>query len=348
MNIQYQKNILRLFLIVTFTLIFQWKVNGQTADTTRVKIENGWIEKMNNKIALDISLNNSYEIFEVKTPDTKFVLYPNTPTNLRLKLNYRFISFGFQFAPNFIPGNGDEDIKGTTKSFELGTTLIFKHWFTNLSYSKVKGYYLENTDDFIILQKGDPYIQFPDLQYKGSTISAGYIHNSKFSLRSFTSQTERQLKSAGSFIPIFNFRYYNIDDKSSGASTQETDNIEANIGPGYAYTFVIKEKFYLSLDLLATFGYLNTNLTTRQPSGNIVTKQDNFVFRWDGKTGIGYNGRKFYSGLYANVSSARYNQENTTAVNFDTRVFYHLSFGIRLESPDYLKRFMNKIEKKFP
>ena len=120
-------------------------------------------------------------------------------------------------------------------------------------------------------------------------ISAGYLHNSKFSLRSLKSQTERQLKSVGSFIPVFNFRYYNIDDKTPNASTQKSDNIEASIGPGYAYTFVTKEKFYLSLGALATFGYLNTNLTTRQPTGNIVTKQDNFIFRWDAKTGIGYN-----------------------------------------------------------
>lgn len=348
MHVNYQKIILKLFLIITFTLIFKWDAFGQVGDTTRVKIEEDWIEKMDTKIALDISLNNSYEIFEVKNLDNKFIIYPNTPTNLRFKFNYRFISFGFQIAPNFLPGNGDEDIKGTTKSFEFGTELIFKHWFTNISYSKVKGYYLKNSDDFITLTEGDAYIKFPDLQYKGVSISAGYLHNSKFSFRSLTSQTERQLKSAGSFIPVFNFRYYNIDDKSSGATTQKSDNIEMNIGPGYSYTFVAKEKVYLSFGLLASLGYLNTNLTTRQPNGNINSTQDNFIFRWGGKTGIGYNGSKFYTGLYAKVSGSQYNQENTTAVNFNTKIFYHLFLGIRLEAPDNLKRLMNKIENKFP
>ena len=338
------KDIFQVSLVLTFLLINGLNIHAQRKDSTDIRIEDGWIEKMNNKIALDISLNNSYEIFEVKTPTNKFILYPNTPTNLRLNLNYRFISFGFQFAPDFIPGNGDEDLRGKTKSFGLGTSLIFKHWFFDLSYSKVNGYYLDNTDDFMTREQGDPYIQFPDLNYNGLAFAVGYYNNAKFSFRSLTSQTERQLKSAGSFIPVFNFRYYKIDDKSIGLSTQKSNNIEASIGPGYTYTFVAKEKFYLSLGLQGSIGYLNTNLTTRQPTGDIITNQDNFIFRWDGKTGIGYNGSSFYTGLYANVSGTEYKQENTTATNFETRVFYHLFLGIRIKSPDYLERQATKLE----
>jgi hypothetical protein len=246
-----------------------------------------------------------------------------------------------------LPGNGDEDLKGKTKSFGIGTSLIFKHWLFDIKYSKIRGYYLENSDDFIMQLEGEPYIQFPDLNYKGINFSSAYSTNSKFSMRSLTSQTERQLKSAGSFLPSFNFRYYNIDDKSTAAAaTQKSNNIEASIGPGYVYTFVAKEKFYLSLGGLASFGYLNTKLTTRLPNENAVSNQDNFIFRWDGKTGIGFNGSRFYTGLYANISGTKYKQENTTAVNTETRVSYHLFLGIRIESPDYLNRFMNKMESK--
>ena len=322
-------------------------IRGQTKDSLSVKIEDGWIEKIDNKIGIDVSLNNSYEIFEVKTEDTKFILYPNTASNLRFNVNYKFISFGFQFTPDFIPGNGEDNLKGNTKSFELRTAFIFKHWFTDLSYSKVKGYYLKNSADFTTLLKGDPYIQFPDLNYYGFAISTGYSSNSKFSFRSLTSQTERQLRSAGSFIPVINLRYYSIDDRSSGMSTQKTNNFESSIGPGYAYTFVSKEKFYLSLGLQSSLGYLNTKLTTRQPDGDITTNQDNYIFRWDGKVGLGYNGRSFYTGVYTNISGTEYRQENTTAINFETRVFYHLFFGIRISAPSYLERKANKVEKLF-
>ena len=342
------KNIFQTFLIIPLLLICSLDVNAQIKDTIDIKNEDGWIEKMSDKIAIDVSLNNSYKIFEVKTSTNKFILYPNTPNNLRLKFNYRFISFGFQFAPDFIPGNGDENIRGKTKSFELGTSLIFKHWYFDVSYSKIKGFYLENSNEHIAWAEGDPYIQFPDLYYKGFSIGSGYINNSKFSFRSLTSQTERQLKSAGSFIPALNFRYYIIDNNSSETSTQKTNNIEASVGPGYAHTFVIKEKFYVSLGLLASVGYLNTKLTTRQPTGDIISNQDNFIFRWDGKTGIGYNGRTLYTGIYANISGTKYNQENTSVVNFETRIFYHLFLGIRIKSPSYIERKVTKLENKFP
>lgn len=41
---------------------------GQAADTVRVMTENGWIDKMSNQLAVDVSLNNLYQHFEVKTP----------------------------------------------------------------------------------------------------------------------------------------------------------------------------------------------------------------------------------------------------------------------------------------
>lgn len=333
--------------IIICNLLFCIITSAQEKDSIKSSVENGWIEKMGDKIAVDISFNNSYEIFEVKTVSQKVILYPNTPTNLRLKLNYKFISFGVEFAPDFIPGNGDDDIKGSTKSFRIGTALVFKHWFTDFSYSKVKGYYLYNSNDFTPRVKGAPYLQFPNLNYNGLSFALSYSHNSKFSLKSLTSQTERQLKSAGSFIPIFNFRYYTIKDTSSNTNTQKSNNIETSIGPGYAYTFVAKEKLYLSLGIQGSLGYLNTRLTTPQPFNNIITHQNNFIFRWDGKTGIGYNGDTFYSGLYANISGTKYKQENTTAINFETRIFYHLFLGIRFKSPKYIEKNLTKIEKKF-
>ena len=348
MNIKFDFNFFHQTFLVTILFLTNWlHINAQITDTIFVKNENGWIEKMNNKIAVDVSINNYYEIFEVKTVTEKYILYPNTPTNLRFKLNYKFISLGFEFTPDALPANGDEDLKGNTKSFGLGTSLVFKHWFSDLSYSKVKGYYLKNTNEFTMRENEDPYIQFPNLNYKGFALTLGYYNNTKFSLKSLTSQTERQLKSAGSFIPTFNIRYYTINDRSSNINTQKSNNIETSIGPGYAYTFLAKEKFYASLSLQGSLGYLNTSLTTRQPNENIKTTQDNFILRWDGKTGVGYNGDGFYTGLYTNISGTKYKQENTTAINIETRIFYHLFFGIRFKSPNYIEKQMNKIEKKY-
>lgn len=341
------KNLIRLLFIV-LCLGTNTPIKAQAQDSLRVLVEDGWIEKMGDKIALDISFNNNFNTFRVDPENSNtIVLYPNTPNNLRLDVNYDFISFSVQFSPDFLPGNGDEAEKGKTDSFQLGTALVFRHWFTEIAYSKVKGYYLENTFDIFPKIDTNNYIQFPDLNYWGISAISGYIFNPKFSLRSIATQTERQLKSVGSFIPVFNVDYYVVNDKSEASSTQKSNNIELNLGPGYAYTLVFQEKFYASLGVFTSIGYLNTKLTTRTMEGDFNTNQDNFVFRWDGRAGIGYNGHKFFAGLYTNVSDSSYRQENTNVINHELRINYSLFFGMRFDAPAFLVKAMNNIKSSF-
>ncbi len=314
-------------------------------DTSRMVVEDGYIENMKDKIAFDISFNNEYDAFNVQTQENKISIYPNSPNLLRFKLNYRFISLSFKYAPDYLPGNGDNAEKGKTKVFKLGSDFVFRKWFAHVSYSKVKGFYLYNTKDYMDWKEGDPFIQFPHLQHKEYFISGGYIFNPKLSYRNLISQTERQLKSAGSFIPVSLFRYYIIDNKANDLNTQKTNNIEINIGGGYMHTFVFKERFYISLGTDASFGYLHTKLITRLKSGNQIANQDNWLYRWNGKTGIGYNGSKFYGGLYVNLSGLNYKQENTTVANTEAKLTYRLFFGIRLESPYFIDHQFNKLEK---
>jgi len=50
--------------------------------------------------------------------------------------------------------------------------------------------------------------------------------------------------------------------------------------------------------------------------------------------------------MYSNFSGTEYRQDNTTAVNIETRVFYHIFLGIRLPAPESLNRKTLGIEKK--
>ncbi|MCU4156519.1 DUF4421 family protein [Carboxylicivirga sp. A043] len=330
----------RFVLVITYALANCMSSAGQKSDTIR----DVWIESMSDQLAFDISLTNLYDVFEVQTNNTKLTLYPNTPTKLGLKLNYRFLSVGFKVSPDFLPSNGDEQLKGKTKSIEMATSFIFSHLFFNLNYFKVKGYYLEDSEGYGERTPDEPYIQFPDLHYKGFSVLSGYYNNTRFSFKHLTTQTERQLRSAGSFMPVLNFRYYSIDDKSAAVNTQKTSNIELGIGPGYAHTFVINEKFYGSLGMLTEFGVLKTKLTTRLSSGDTVTKQNNIILGFQARVGLGYNNKRFYSGLYVDMKGMRYEQEHTTAVNSEARAFYRFFIGYRISAPSFIKKPLEKIE----
>jgi hypothetical protein len=333
-------------LVLLFCLNFSVIARSQSTDTTRIIVENGWIEKTDNQIGFKISMDNDYETFKVSTEFNDIVLYPNISTVGIFSFTYRFLSASYGVAPDFFPGNGDNDIKGNTRAFGFGLSSYFRHWFQNLRYSRVQGYYLKNTSDYIDWKEGDPYIQFPDLVYTGFSCYTGYSLNPKLSLKSITSQTERQLKSAGSFIGLLNYRFYIIDDKSTSSpsgNTQKSNNLEISLGPGYSYTYVLKERFYASLGFTPGIGYIQTWLTTRTNSVDYKTTQHNWAFRWDVKGGLGYNGRTFFSGIYGSVAGMKYRQENTTVVNFDTRIFIQGFFGFRIKAPAPVNRFFDSL-----
>ena len=98
------------------------------------------------------------------------------------------------------------------------------------------------------------------------------------------------------------------------------------------------------MGLLTSIGYLNTRLTTRLSQGNVITNQNNLILRGEGQAGIGYNGKSFYAGLYTTLASARYKQENTAVMNYDTKYLYHFFVGIRLDSPEFMERLFTKLE----
>ncbi len=330
-NITFSKIHLTVFLLSVF-LFSQYSAKGQSPDSGRVIKQNGWIESMENKISIKISANNIYETFRVVTPSGEVNLYPNISTSGRINFNYKIISFAVQVSPDFLPGNGDEDLKGNTKALEFWTLVSVGKFFSNVSYSKVKGYYLQNTKDYIPWTQGDPYIQFPDLKYSGFSASAGYCFNPKFSIKNIITQTEIQRKSAGSFIPALNFRYYIINDESNGTTTQKSKNLELGLGAGYIHTFVIKNNFYASLGITPSYDFIKTILTTRYPTGSEETIQHNYAFRWDGLGAIGYNSDKFFGGFYIAILGESNQQENTTARNYDSRTFYQFFVGIRFNA----------------
>ncbi len=192
---------------------------------------------MDNYVGLKLSMSNAIETFSVRTATNKIDLYPNTSSIGKISFNYRFLSFSIGFAPGFFPGNGDNQIKGKTKTTSYGTGLNFRHWFQDLSYTRIRGYYLNNTRDYNSeWVGGDPYVQFPDLVYKKFQGVTGYSFNSKFSVKSLTTQTERQLKSAGSFIPLVVYRYYIVDDRTlltPTSTSQRSNNFKFAISAGY-------------------------------------------------------------------------------------------------------------------
>jgi len=337
-----------LFLFFTIPVI----ILGHPSDSITSDVEKGiYIENLDKYLSLKLSINNNIEFFEVHSDPLDFKLRPNTKLKTSLSVNYRFISFALTVSPDFLPGNNDDDRKGSSKIRSLGVGLNFNHWIQGLSYNRTNGFYLQNTSDFVPDWNKDTsgYLLSPELQYLGFYGLTAYKFNANFSLKSLTSQTERQLKSAGSLIPLFWYRYYIMDNKielTGQNSSQKSNNLEVILQLGYYYTHVINSKLYLSAGTGFGGGMVYTRLLSRLPEGDVVTRGNNPILRAEGQLAMGYNSKRFFAGLQATGRWEKYSQGNTTTSIVNDAVSFQIFIGYRFKAPGASDRLLDKIQDK--
>jgi len=326
---------------------------SQGSDSTSAAIvEDGYIEKMDNYLSLKLQLDSDIREIDLDTDGLDYNIKPNSRRGSRLSLHYRFISLSYGYFPRFIPGNNDDDLKGETEGKSYSLRLEFGHWVQSLSYARVDGFYLENTSDYVPgwAEGSDSYILFPDLLYKEYKGFTAYKLNRHFSFKALSSQTERQLRSAGSLMPFVLYNYYIIDDRSALTgenSSQKSKNLELMLSLGYFHTFVLSERFYFSAGLAPGAGMLFTDLLTRLPEGDYRNKSDQFVYRLEAAGAIGYSSRRFFAGGQVIASWERYGQEGTTAVVVTDRVTYQVFIGYRFDAPGFLSESTDRVTGKF-
>jgi hypothetical protein len=201
-------------------------------------------------------------------------------------------------------------------------------------------------------------VQFPDLTTNVFSGTSTYKFNDKYSIKASQSQTEIQLKSAGSFMPSVNYWIYlfNGADKILDGEGNELvrttysdhKGFDAVFNMGYYYTFVLK-KWYANVYAAPGIGFSFVNVETYE-NDNFTEQfnQSDFVFSIQSGAGIGYNSDKYYFGanyLY------RFTDEKGKVgdLNFQTiRNSFFVFFGYRFKAPKTLSKPVDYIEKKVP
>jgi hypothetical protein len=310
----------------------------------------GKIEHMDKLVMLKLAQSTEVEKFGIRNDRSHIKLSPNANSMTTLSVNYRFISFQLSYLARFLPGNNDYNKRGKTRSGKINFSLNHKHWLNDFSYGRTKGYYLENTADFDpTWDASKAYIQFPDLQLTQYQIVSGYKFNPQYSVNAIATQTERQTKSAGSFIPQARLRYYINDDRSAipaGGFTQKAKNLEVMLGAGYHYTFVLNKSYYLAVGIAPHVGIVFSRIFTRGLNETLVGNQRNLIFRFDGRTGAGYNGKRIIGGVYFNLAASAFRQSKTSVTTENDRTAVQVFVGYRLSAPKPLIRLVSAIQSK--
>lgn len=300
-----------------------------------------------------LNVAQQYFTFALKSQkgDQKEAIYrPNVQGSYGLELYYRKLglglSLGFPTSPREIA------LFGKTRFWDFQINMYKTKFNFDVNLQWYKGFYQSNPEDFNPNWKiSAGYPQLPELRTFNVGMNAYYVFNhDKFSYQAAFIQTERQIRSAGSFLLMgstFHTRIRSDTDllpssnpleKNQGTNFREGYFNLLSVAPGYAYTFVINENYYVSPSLL-------WGLSLRQQSyvidgersvGAGIGQKINF------RLAAGYYGKQVFAGFNLIWDNNRMGMENvrlsTSAVNIKLFVGYRFNriFGksVRIDALD--------------
>lgn len=320
-------------------------VNAQTKkDSTK-------IISYEDQVMVRVNFDTNIEDFVVNNKEqgiaTKTKISINNKINTSLSLDYRFISASISYAPNFIPGNNDNELKGKSSYTDFKIRFFPKSFIQTLYYKNMKGFYIKNMKDLVPdWQEKEGYIVFPDLRVQSFGGITAYSFNKDFSLKSIYYQREWQKVSNGSLVPSLEYDLTYFKDKIDDLKSKETQyNLGINLG--YYYNWVVTDKVNISPFAFAGIGGKWSSYREDLEDGTTSPKENNkyFTKKIGGGIHIGYNSERFLFGGKLNYTSYNYKQDETSNVK-NNNVYGLLYIGYRFAPPKVIKENYDKLQKK--
>lgn len=339
LNVGFFKSLLLLLFIFLHSAKFSAQNLSKKDSTNFIYYPDKIMVRANLSTQTDSYFLRSKESFNLK-------LVPNNDYKVFFTVDYKFIGFSYGFFPKIFGGaNNDNASKGKSSFSDYNFRLFLGHWLQNFNYSKVRGYYVENTADFLPdWKKGDPYLQFPNMKNETFGMSTSYVFNPKFSLKSITSFTEFQKHSAGSFIPTFSYEFLRSSFNQDEINTKE-DNFNFKLGLSYFYNFILNEKFYIAPNFTPSLGVRFSKDTSTESGVKSVDNQTYFTKFLEGGIKLGYNSNNILFGASFNFNANWYNEDSKNHIEND-KIYGLLYFGYRFDAPKFIAKPIEKAEEK--
>ena len=327
----------------------------KTANDSIIRAE--YIRNFHNQLNIRFEISNEKQDYITTMLGPEARISPNLKFRYALGINYKYISFRIGLRSGVSKDSKNE--KGDSDHFRLKMKLLFTNWSHRLEYNYVKGYYIKNSEDFTRNYNSvSNNVQMPDMKTNIFSGTTAYKFNKHYSIRAIESQTEIQLKSAGSFIPSLDYWYYTISDTQRYIAPDGSEvirdefhkynGINTVINAGYYYTYIYRKNWYLHAYAAPGAGIDFYKVTTTTPESRFSNKDKSLVFSIQSGAAIGYNNERFYGGLDYNN---RHTYENYTPEQFQfntSRNTFHIFIGYRFRPPKQVTNSVDYIEKKVP
>jgi hypothetical protein len=297
---------MRIRILIRFLIISSFSY-GQIPDIPfeRYDYDTSYIVSYGDLLAVRfVSPRRTYD-FRLKNRDSgDYLQYrPNLQSAFGIGFTYRWLAFDIVFNPKWNKKKTDKF--GETNEFNVKGTLYLKRHMLDVMYRRYKGLHISNPEAYLDPWDGT-YPYRPDIRmtnfFVSYTIPANYT---KYSPKTTLQLDGRLKESAGSVMYTSSFHIASLKADSSimPIEYENAFNPQAHItkmnmvslqqSMGYAYTFIYK-KFYLTLSAMPGISFAFGDVYSE--GGKYNPASVNFMF--ESKNGVGYNTRKWYTGLY--------------------------------------------------
>lgn len=257
---------------------------------------------------IDFSLSPYLHVDSIDSRTVKYI--PNVSAYMGLSASYMGWGLGVS-AP--VPSSVKSDsIYGKTTFYDYKLSL-HKRKFGGTGYVRYyKGFYLYNPSLFDTTWKGGVVPHRNDMLIATLGLNAYYLFNhDKFSMKSVFWQSERQRKTASTFVLMTDLYASILESDSSIIPSsdeiyyqdlkgfQDMFMYSMALMGGYAHCSVISDYYYVCPMLYIGPGFQHKIMNAE--NGKIIT--DNAFLKTDFKLAVGYNAETAYMGLLLDIDS---------------------------------------------
>lgn len=333
----------------SFNLIF-CQVELKLYDSTK-NIYTDFIVNYSDSISVSLLTSGKYSKFQISSNlqnsnESKTLKFaPNNSTALGIGFDHKWFGISLSLA---LPKSKTSNTKyGHTDQLDFQTNIYLRKFIFDLNLTAYKGYYLENPLEIdTIWNNTMPYPYRNDIYTASLGAGFSYVTNSKkFSYKAAFTTTERQKKSAGSwilgsFFSVYSLNAdYNICDYAKNYSLNDSAKIinasiaSMGVSAGYAYTFAWK-RYYINLSFVPGLAYQGSHFKIENNNSGI--NKSGLNLKTQARFAFGYSGEFYYWG-FAVVSDNYHLQNSTTSklkYSFGTaKLFFGWRFGyLRLKA----------------
>lgn len=314
-------------------------------EQTELKYDTNYIENLSDKLAIRVLGINKFNKFSIENNENNQQLefLPNSNLNLGFGVNYKWLGLSVAFNLPFV--NNDNHIYGETKRFDFQLNIFSRKFVVDFFLQSYEGFYIGNPQTYIPgWEDGMAYPTRPDI--KSTAYGGNYLYvfnDKKYSGLAAFNQTELQKKSAGSFLLGGYASLFSLSGDSMFIPSvigdlfdedlhfQDIEVAALGLMAGYAHTFVLWRKFYITLSFIPGISIQSYNIGYPDPANN---KDGSIVAgSYLLKTAFVYNSRRSFAGITANNGNffgyaSTQHQTNLVLGNGAVRFFYGRRFNI--------------------